>query len=291
MDSVNHPEALNRHDNLGPRRGHRSLRRPVSVGSSPGCITRRNLYPRTSEQHRHALRESRPTGHCETVADLEATRELTAGLGINLFGDGRWCFQFLIDIASLNLEGENAPHEVTLTYTAVNLPSSNLVDRTRDLSFKVPDTSGALTEKVFSFNGIVRLVKDGPLAFNISAGVSYFRLDGDIDQLGVFAVWVGGHAVLFSELYEVGVKLPSTDSLGYNIGWEVAFPLSERRTLFGDGRIWDGGKTETALVFDRVLSENVVASPLADIEAFLGLTPLQLDPGFTRILAGLRWRL
>ena len=97
---------------------------------------------------------------------VEATRELTAGLGINLFGNGRCGFQFLTDIASLNLEGENAPHEVTLTYTAVNFPSSNLVDRTRDLSFKVPDTSGALTEKVFSFNGIVRLVKDVPLVVN-----------------------------------------------------------------------------------------------------------------------------
>ena len=222
---------------------------------------------------------------------VEATRKLTTSLGINLFGNDRWGFQFLTDIASLNLEGENAPHEVTLTYTAANFPSLDIVDRTRDLSFKMPDTSGALSEKVFSFNGIVRLVKDGPLAVNVSAGVSYFRLAGDIAQLGAFAAWMGGHAVLFSEFYKIGIKLPPTDSLGYNIGWEVAIPLSERLTLFGDLRIWDGGKTETAFVFDRVLSENVVQSSLADIEAFLALTPLQLDPGFARMLAGLRWRL
>ena len=221
---------------------------------------------------------------------VDTTRGLAAGLGVNLCGNGRWGFQFLADIASLDLEGENAPHEVTLTYTTVNFPFSDLVDRTRDLSFRVPDTSGTLNEKVFSVNGIVRVVKDGPVVVNVSAGVSCFRFDGDIAQLGAFAAWMGGHAVLFSDLYEIGVTVPSTNSVGFNIGWDVAFPLGERLALFGDVRIFGGGETETELVFDRVLSENVVQSPLADIEAFLDLAPLRLDPGFTRVLAGLRWR-
>ena len=40
-----------------------------------------------------------------------------------------------------------------------------------------------------------------------------------------------------------------------------------------------------------MLSGNVMQSPLTDIETFLDLIPLQLDPGSTRILAGLRCRL
>jgi hypothetical protein len=35
-----------------------------------------------------------------------------------------------------------------------------------------------------------------------------------------------------------------------------------------------------------MLSENVVQSSLADIEAFPDLAPLRLDPGFTRVFAG-----
>jgi len=221
---------------------------------------------------------------------VDVTRGLAAGLGVNLFVNSRWGFQFLTDLASLDLEGENAPHEVTLTYTTVNFPFSNLVDRNREISFTVPVTSGTLNEKVFNVNGIVRIVKDGPVAVNVSAGVSYFRLDGDIAQLGAFAAWFGGHAVLFSEFYEIGVTVPSTNSVGFNIGGDLAFPLGERLALFADVRVFGGGETETALVFDRMLSENVVQSPLADIEAFLDLAPLRLDPGFTRVLAGLRWR-
>ena len=102
---------------------------------------------------------------------------------------------------------------------------------------------------------------------------------------------MGGNAVLLPEFHQIGVTLPSTDSLGFNIGWDVAFPLGDRFALFGDVRTLGGGKTETALVFDRMLSGNVMQSPLTDIETFLDLIPLQLDPGSTRILAGLRCRL
>ncbi len=101
---------------------------------------------------------------------------------------------------------------------------------------------------------------------------------------------LGGHAVLFSELYEIGVEVPSVHSVGFDLGGDVAISLGERLALFCDVRHFGGGRTEANLAFDRLQSDNIIQTPLSEIEEFLALEPLSLEPGFTRVLVGLRWR-
>jgi hypothetical protein len=42
---------------------------------------------------------------------------------------------------------------------------------------------------------------------------------------------------------------------------------------------------------DALLSTNVVIVPLQQVEDFLALPPLEIDPSYVRVLVGLKWKL
>jgi hypothetical protein len=49
-------------------------------------------------------------------------------------------------------------------------------------------------------------------------------------------------------------------------------------------------KTGAVVRLDQRLSTNVVTVPLSQVEDFLDLPPLEIDPSYLRVLFGLKWR-
>jgi hypothetical protein len=158
------------------------------------------------------------------------------GFGVNVYPHRVLGFQFLLDRASVDVVGENGPHEVDLVWDSINFPSSDPVVREASFSLDASDTEGRLDELALSFNLTARFGPPGAVSGSVSSGLTYFRFDGEAEGLGALAGWLGGHAVLFTELYEMSYSTSTTDALGFNVGGNVDFALGARAAIFADGR-------------------------------------------------------
>jgi hypothetical protein len=213
------------------------------------------------------------------------------GFGVNVYPHRVLGFQFLLDRASVDVAGENAPHEVDLVWDSINFPSSEPVVREAALSFEAADTEGRLNELALSFNLAARFGDSGgPVSGGVSSGLTYFRFDAEAQRVGALAGWLGGHAVLFTELYEMSYSTSTADALGFNVGGNVDIALGARAAVFVDGRYIWAPRTEAPVTLTEIVSENVVSLPVSSIDEYLALPPMEIDPGFFRVLFGVKVR-
>lgn len=232
-----------------------------------------------------------PRSHARQLLTLKGATSLGLGLGVNVFPHRVVGFQFLLDRGSIDVTGENPPHEVELTYDTIAFPNPDPIVATTDFSFPQPDTEGTLEQTTLSFNLVARLGAGRAVSGSLSGGLSYFRYDVAAQRLGAHTAWLGGHAVLFSELYETSYASGPAKAFGFNLGGELDVALGPHAALFVDGRFLLAPKTESTLGLDAILSTNVITVPLQQIEDFLALPPLEVDPGYFRVLVGLKWKL
>jgi hypothetical protein len=212
------------------------------------------------------------------------------GFGVNVYPHPVLGFQFLLDGASYDVAGENAPHEVDLVWDSINFPSSEPVVREASFSFEAADTRGRLNELALSFNLAARFGAPGAVSGGVSGGLTYFRFDAEAERLGALAGWLGGHAVLFTELYEMSYSTSTTDALGFNVGGNLDFALGSRAAIFVDGRYLRGPRTDAPVNLTEIVSENVVSVPVSSIDGYLALPPISIDPAFLRVLFGVKVR-
>jgi hypothetical protein len=212
------------------------------------------------------------------------------GFGVNVYPHRVLGFQFLLDRSSIDVAGENVPHEVDLVWDSINFPSSDRVVREASFSFDAADTEGRLDELALSFNLAARFGAPGAVSGGVSSGLTYFRFDAEAERLGALAGWLGGHAVLFTELYEMSYSTSTTDVLGFNVGGNVDFALGARAAIFVDGRYFWAPRTDAPVTLTEIVSENVVSVPLSQIDQYLDLPPMSIDPGFFRVLFGVKLR-
>lgn len=212
------------------------------------------------------------------------------GFGVNVYPHRVLGFQFLLDRANVDVAGENSPHEVDLVWDSINFPSSEPVVRQASFSFEASDTEGRLNELALSFNLAARFGASGAVSGGVSGGLTYFRFDAEAERLGALAGWLGGHAVLFTELYEMSYSTSTADALGFNVGASVDFALGARAAIFADGRLLWAPRTEAPVTLTEIVSENVVSVPVSSIDGYLELPPISIDPGFFRILFGVKFR-
>jgi hypothetical protein len=231
-----------------------------------------------------------PRSEARQFLTLRGETEAGLGLGINLYPHRVLGFQFLLDRGSLDVAGENGPHEVDLVWDTLDFPSSDPVTREASFSFEATDTEGRLDELALSFNLAARFGASSPVSGSVSSGLTYFRFDVEAQRLGAFAGWLGGHAVLFTQLYEMSYATSTTDCLGFNLGGNVDFALGPHAAIFVDGRLLWAPRTEAEVILTDIVSENGPTVPVSQIESYLDLPPISIDPSFFRILFGVKLR-
>jgi hypothetical protein len=124
----------------------------------------------------------------------------------------------------------------------------------------------------------------------VSSGLTYFRFDVAAESLTAAASWLGGHAVLFTEYYPMAYETATTDSFGFNVGGSIDFALGSHAAIFADGRLLWAPSTEAPLTLTEVLSTPVPTVPVSQIDSFLDLPPMSIDPAFFRVLFGVKFR-
>jgi hypothetical protein len=231
-----------------------------------------------------------PRSDARQFLELQGKASVSLGLGVNVYPHRVLGFQFLLDRSSVDIVGENSPHEVDLVWDSINFPSSDPVVREASFSFDAQDTEGGLDELALSFNLTARFGAPRTVSGSVSSGLTVFRFDGELERLGALAGWLGGHAVLFTELYEMSYSTAAVDALGFNLGGSVDFALGPRAAAFADGRFFWAPRTEAEVALTGFVSENVVSVPLSSIQSYLELPPISIEPGFFRVLFGVKFR-
>ena len=231
-----------------------------------------------------------PRSEARQLLALQGKTSPGLGFGVNVYPHRVLGFQFLLDRASVDIVGENGPHEVDLVWDSINFPSPDPVVREASLSIDASDTEGRLDELALSFNLTARFGAPGAISGSVSSGLTYFRFHGEAERIGALAGWLGGHAVLFTELSEMSYETATADALGFNLGASLDVSLGSHAAVFVDGRfLWAPG-TEVDVSLKEIISENVVTVPLSQIQDYLELPPIEIDPSFFRVLFGVKFR-
>lgn len=231
-----------------------------------------------------------PRSDARQLLVLQGKTSPGLGFGVNVYPHRVLGFQFLLDRTSIDVVGENGSHEVDLVWDSINFPSPDPVVRESSFSFVAPGTEGRLGELALSFNLTARFGAPGAVSGCVSSGLTYFRFDGEAERLGALAGWLGGHAVLFTELFEMAYSTATAGALGFNVGGNADFALGSRAAIFVDVRLLWAPRTEAEVTLTEVVSENVVSVPVSQIDRYLGLPPISIDPGFFRVLLGVKFR-
>ncbi len=231
-----------------------------------------------------------PRSKARQLLSLKGKTSPGLGLGLNLYPHRVLGFQFLLDRATIDVVGENPPHDVHLVWDSIAFPSPDPVVREASLSFDPPETEGRLDELALSFNLTARFGPPGAVSGSVSSGLTYFRFDGEAQRLGALAGYLGGHAVLFADLYEMSYATATADALGFNVGGSVDYALGSRAALFVDGRFFWAPRTEAEVTLTGIVSESIPSVTLSQIDSYLDLPPIEIDPGFFRVLFGLKFR-
>jgi hypothetical protein len=231
-----------------------------------------------------------PRSEARQLLALQGEMGFGLGLGVNVYPHPVVGFQFLFDRFETDIEGENQPQEVHLVWDSIAFPSPDPVVREADIEIPLSDTEGRLNELALSFNLAARFGAGRPVSGSVSGGLTYFRFDAEAQPLAAMAGWLGGHAVLFTETYQMAYATSTSSVFGFNGGGSVDFALGAQAAVFADGRFFWARETEVEVASTEVVSDPIVTVPVSQIDDFLDLPPLAIDPGFFRVLFGLKLR-
>jgi len=231
-----------------------------------------------------------PRSQARQILTLQGARGAGLGFGVNVYPHRVLGFQFLLDRASVDIAGENPPHEVDLVWDSINFPFPDPVVRRASLAFDARDSEGSLDELALSFNLAARFGRQAPVSGSLSSGLSYFRFQGEARRLGALAGSLGGHAVLFTELFEMSYETATADALGLNLGGSLDVSLGSHAAVFVDGRFFWAPRTEVDVNLKEIVSANAIAVPFSRIQGYLEPRPVPIDPGFLRVLFGVKFR-
>jgi hypothetical protein len=230
------------------------------------------------------------TGVASQDLALAADDDTTWRLGLRRMLDSRLGLQLLLGRADAQLTGASSLYQVAIEYTSLQPPDYVPRPETFASSMSWPDLEGELGLDFLCVNAVVRVGTPNRVRFALSGGLTLFNLEADFSSLGYQTFWLGGHGVLFTEIYEIRVETDRARRLGANLGAEIGFPLGNRWTAFGEVRFFFSSSVDVELRAAEIVNRDRVISelPLEEIEPHLNLNRLELDPSFWTFSLGVR---
>lgn len=200
---------------------------------------------------------------------------------------GRFGVQVMYHAFSPSISGTTTKHEASVAYTSY--PPPNYKPHPVSLTFNtaMPAPSGLLNEKAVSLDGFIRLHLVQWFTVDLSAGATWFNLEGEVGMLDYWKFWQGGHSVLFSAEYPLLMRIAALNRIGGNIGAALNWHIGVNAALWIEARFFRAGRTEAELSFEPVDPEGAIMpfDPETDV---IPAGRLLIDPSFFRLSAGFR---
>jgi hypothetical protein len=188
---------------------------------------------------------------------------------------------------SPDVTGTTSSDAVSISYTSYPPPSYEPTPVTAAQAIPMADPSGELHERTVSLNGFYRVVLPSWFSLDLSAGLTWFAIDGEIGTLDYWKFWLGGHSVLFSQQYALVMSVDTLNRIGGNLGATLNVHIGTNAALWIEARYHLAAAGEAALSFSPVED----ATALAEFDPETDIIPagkLMIDPGFLRLGAGFR---
>jgi hypothetical protein len=235
-------------------------------------------------------------------AQPEATGAANHHLALGAEGDPAWRvglrrllgsrlgLQFLFGKADAELGGVSSAYQVGIEYTSVQPPDYVPRPETFTSSMPWPDPRGDLEAGFVCVNALLRVENPRRVRFALSGGPTLLSFEADFTSLGYQTFWLGGHGVLFTEIYEIRVAADRTRRLGANLGAEIDFRFGERWAVLAEVRFFLSPSIDVELRAAEIVNRDQVIRALSieEIEPHLNLSRLELDPSFSTFSIGLR---
>lgn len=224
---------------------------------------------------------------------LDAERASGTSIDIAVFVTKKWGVLFRMDWTTTALSGLNQPYTFSLDYVSTypsHMPPRNVhYARSHDW----PATSGDLKYISFSLDALTRFRIIQILTLELSGGLTYFSLKGEASRLGFSDFWLGGHDVLFSSHYKLKFSFGPQGTLGGNLGLGIETSVIPPLFLFAGVHMFFAPKIRIMPTLDKILNpeEILLRRTLSEIESFLNLQPLELNPGRVQLQFGIRLRI
>jgi len=260
-------------------------------------LSKNGFYPFQNSLYRSQYTPPFTPGSYTSTAsqDLMLDAERTSGtsFGIAVSVTGRWSVLFQVDWATSALSSLNEPYAFSLDYVSTypsHMPPRNVhIAR----SFDWPETTGDLKHLSFSLNALARFRIIQGLNLELSGGLTYFALKGETSSLGFSDFWLGGHDALFSSHYQLKFCFGPRGTLGGNLGLGIEMPMIRHIFIFAGVHLFLAPKIRIIPTLDEILNrkEILLIRTISEIESFMNLQPLELNPGRIQLHLGIRLRI
>ncbi len=204
---------------------------------------------------------------------------------VNFFPVNNIGIQFNAEYFKAPLEGANAPYTYSITYDRP-MPDHTTQTVTYASQADWPVTDGDIREIVLSLNGILRLRLTRSLSLSLAGGPAYFYTEAKTGFIGYTKFRTTDDRLLHIQNFQLGYEFGPQSKLGFNLGAQAAFHLSNLIAIFGEYRYFKAGGSETPL---HITAADILTDPISDVEARLDLGSLKVDPSFTRLSAGIKF--
>jgi hypothetical protein len=222
--------------------------------------------------------------------DLTITSRRAQGLGgeLTFFFHPHLGVQLLVDSYSSNLKVTSSLYHVLLHYVALQPPDYVPKIYTFERKDRWPDGSGIYKNFLLGLNALVRIKSRAPVSLDISSGMAYFRMSGEISSLGFTKFWLGGHSVLFSETYEVKMILSPVGRIGADFGAALNISLGRYFVLSLDARLFCALAASPDIKFELIpdVRYTTEIDPVTILSIPVG--KLRVSPNFRRLAAGFK---
>jgi hypothetical protein len=215
-------------------------------------------------------------------ADSLGGGSLSLGLVSGGFG-----VQVMYHAFSPAVSGTSSKHEASVSYTSYLPPDYQPRPVSLTYTTAMPDPSGELQEKAVSLDGFARLYLGHWFTVDLSAGATWFNLEGAVGTLDYWKFWLGGHSVLFSENYPMLMRIAAINRLGGNAGATLNWHIGTNAALWVEARYFLAGETEAELSFEPIDPDAAIMAfdPAVDV---IPAGRLLVNPSFLRFAAGFR---
>ena len=189
-----------------------------------------------------------------------------------------------------SLSGTSTPHDVAIIYLAKQPPAYELKQYSYQRATDWDDPVGTVSLTTISANAVLRAAVAPRVRITASGGLAIGRLGGTLDSVGYTVFSLGGHAVLFPDTAEIGLRFPTETRLGLNVGGGVDVVLGPRVALTAGWRWLLLGTAEPAAVARRVLNADEIPREIDidDVRENLKVEGLSINLNRARVVVGLK---
>jgi hypothetical protein len=190
--------------------------------------------------------------------------------------------QILADYHRPGIGGSSAAYSVTAQFQAFQ-PETHITE------LGALDSKGNLTQTTFSLNALARFRVADNLSISASAGPSVFHFEGQagfIDYTYYDLAYEGGVYTLTGGTYHMVVDFGPQTKYGVNVGVEAAYEATRNIILALDLRWYGAASSDQQM---RVVEDDIIAQPIDEIEAAIGLGTIRVNPSYIRAGLALRF--